>query len=418
MVDFARGARYVLVADKVGDVYVFDLDDDRYESDLDTNYICTQPAYLDAKAPREPAMGHFSLITDLAVSPDSKIVATADREGHVRISRFPQLYDIVTVICGCGGNEKVANSGDYVTRIQWDTTSRRLRCAGTGMWFEALIVEPIDPFGANHHLKPVAKIVDCDSMNCVAPLYSDERTLDDSCRWVSVSIDTRLPITLCVSSDDRHRFQLRAISNRTTNGASRNIVALTNKPQRDWVSRYATAMSSLRARFSASRAPQSDIMNHHWLIIGLAGIPSNKSADLHDAKECIVRPALLVLLVQQGSQSLSESTDASESAAVNETQQFQTALNEALENCIQQVLSSPSEVDRAEEIRSVRYRARDHAPSSWLPYLTQTERTEQEGEHSEHFSCENGDPVEQEPFPDTRRLPLPDSGARGCRLAR
>ncbi|KAK3597636.1 hypothetical protein CHS0354_030190 [Potamilus streckersoni] len=71
---FAQQEMEVLAADKAGDVY---------------KYSVTDPL-------QEPQMvlGHLSILLDLALTPDDKFIVTCDRDEKVRISHYPNAYNI------------------------------------------------------------------------------------------------------------------------------------------------------------------------------------------------------------------------------------------------------------------------------------------------------------------------------------
>ncbi|XP_070564889.1 tRNA (guanine-N(7)-)-methyltransferase non-catalytic subunit wdr4-like isoform X2 [Ptychodera flava] len=70
----------ILVADKAGDVY---------------NFSVTEP-----EKPGELVLGHLSMLLDLAVSRDDKLIITADRDEKIRVSLNPNGYNIQTYCLG------------------------------------------------------------------------------------------------------------------------------------------------------------------------------------------------------------------------------------------------------------------------------------------------------------------------------
>ncbi|KAF7721160.1 WD repeat-containing protein 4 [Apophysomyces ossiformis] len=85
----------IVVADKFGDVYCHPLDESN-----------------DSKL--SPIVGHVSMVTDMTLSTDEKFVITADRDEHIRVSQFPNGYNIETFCLG---------HTDVVTCVQilpWD----------------------------------------------------------------------------------------------------------------------------------------------------------------------------------------------------------------------------------------------------------------------------------------------------------
>ncbi|CAO3629296.1 unnamed protein product [Mucor hiemalis] len=114
-VHFDSDATHIVAADKFGDVYRHDLKDDT-------------PVSEDKQA---PILGHVSMVTDMLMTPDDKYVITSDRDEHIRVSRYPNGYniecfclghtDVVTVISLLPWNESVlvSSGGDGTIRL-WD----------------------------------------------------------------------------------------------------------------------------------------------------------------------------------------------------------------------------------------------------------------------------------------------------------
>lgn len=48
----------------------------------------------------KPIVGHVSMVTDMVLSADDKYVITADRDEHIRVSRFPNGYNIESFCLG------------------------------------------------------------------------------------------------------------------------------------------------------------------------------------------------------------------------------------------------------------------------------------------------------------------------------
>jgi hypothetical protein len=48
----------------------------------------------------KPIVGHVSMLTDMTLSNDEKYIITADRDEHVRVSRFPNGYNIESYCMG------------------------------------------------------------------------------------------------------------------------------------------------------------------------------------------------------------------------------------------------------------------------------------------------------------------------------
>ncbi|CAO3587620.1 unnamed protein product [Absidia cylindrospora] len=92
---FTKDASTVVVADKFGDVYC-------------------HPANTVSEEKFEPIVGHVSMITDVILSDDEKYVITADRDEHIRVSRFPNGYNIENF---CLGHTDVVT---VIRLLPWD----------------------------------------------------------------------------------------------------------------------------------------------------------------------------------------------------------------------------------------------------------------------------------------------------------
>lgn len=79
-VKFTPSGRYIVVGDKSGDVYLFDL---QKKDDIGTLIL-----------------GHLSLLLDVLVTPDEKYILTCDRDEKIRVSSFPNGYNIITYCLG------------------------------------------------------------------------------------------------------------------------------------------------------------------------------------------------------------------------------------------------------------------------------------------------------------------------------
>jgi len=77
---FAPDNKTIVFADKFGDVLTFDITGNEKE---------------------QLVMGHYASITDMILSPDGKYLLTSDKDEHIRISHYPEVYDIQ---CYCFGH--------------------------------------------------------------------------------------------------------------------------------------------------------------------------------------------------------------------------------------------------------------------------------------------------------------------------
>ncbi|KAI9278018.1 WD40-repeat-containing domain protein [Sporodiniella umbellata] len=111
-IQFNSNASLGIAADKFGDVYCH-------------NFSVSEEEKLN------PILGHVSMVTDMVLTSDDKYVITADRDEHIRVSRFPNGYniesfclghtDVITHISLLPWNESllVSAGGDGTVRV-WD----------------------------------------------------------------------------------------------------------------------------------------------------------------------------------------------------------------------------------------------------------------------------------------------------------
>jgi len=106
---FTPNSGYVLVADKNGDVYIFKIDSQESAENKSGKLL----------------LGHLSMLLDILVSKDGKFVLTADRDEKIRVSRFPNSYNIHNFCLG---------HTEFVTSISWfpSTASKDLLVSGSG----------------------------------------------------------------------------------------------------------------------------------------------------------------------------------------------------------------------------------------------------------------------------------------------
>jgi len=97
---FTQDSKGLLVADKSGDVYLFSTEKEK-EGEL--------------------LLGHLSMLLDLRITLDSKFVITADRDEKIRVSNFPNSYNIHNYCLG---------HGDFVTSL--GILSEDLLLSGSG----------------------------------------------------------------------------------------------------------------------------------------------------------------------------------------------------------------------------------------------------------------------------------------------
>ena len=129
-VTFSNDGACVLVADKNGDVYRVSTRTGARVSDEED----TCPVLV---------LGHLSQLLDIVVSHDGDRLLTADRDEKIRVSRFPNCYNIdnyclghtefVTTLALTRGSRVnvISGSGDGTIRL-WDyTTGEEVFCCDT-----------------------------------------------------------------------------------------------------------------------------------------------------------------------------------------------------------------------------------------------------------------------------------------------
>lgn len=113
-VRFVPSGRAIVLADKSGDAYSFS----------------AEKPYEDGKL----LLGHLSMLLDILVSPDEKYIITCDRDEKIRVSRYPNAYNIQSYCLGhkefitglsllpTDKNVLISGSGDGTIRF-WDYTA-------------------------------------------------------------------------------------------------------------------------------------------------------------------------------------------------------------------------------------------------------------------------------------------------------
>lgn len=105
---FAIARQQIVVADAFGDVYALPI-----ASSLNLRNDQTQAEVL--------ILGHFSTVTSLALK--DSLIASADRDAKLRISRFPDSF-VIESFC-------IAHQ-DFITCVQWIGAKRIISGAGDG----------------------------------------------------------------------------------------------------------------------------------------------------------------------------------------------------------------------------------------------------------------------------------------------
>ncbi|GLV45559.1 wuho [Carabus blaptoides fortunei] len=111
----------IIIADKTGDVYFFDLKSENCEA--------------------EQILGHLSMLLDALVTDCEKFIITCDRDEKIRVSHFPGAYNIVSYCLGHDEfvlnlellNEKVliSSSGDGTVRFWNYLEGKQLKIINT-----------------------------------------------------------------------------------------------------------------------------------------------------------------------------------------------------------------------------------------------------------------------------------------------
>lgn len=100
---FSTSEDAVLIADKSGDVFRATLESPQKE---EASLI----------------LGHVSIITDMQMSPSGRLLVTADRDEKIRLSRYPNCYNIESFLLSHRG---------FVSRISFSQCGRFLCSAGS-----------------------------------------------------------------------------------------------------------------------------------------------------------------------------------------------------------------------------------------------------------------------------------------------
>ncbi|CAG9816311.1 unnamed protein product [Phaedon cochleariae] len=116
----------ILVADKTGDVYLYKL-----SSDVD------QPVLL---------LGHLSVILDMLLSKCGKYIITCDRDEKIRVSHFPNCYNIASYCLG---------HTEFVTSIKlFDEVLVSASGDGTVRFWDFITGNQLGLVNVNEHIDP------------------------------------------------------------------------------------------------------------------------------------------------------------------------------------------------------------------------------------------------------------------------
>ncbi|KAI7891892.1 WD40-repeat-containing domain protein [Mucor mucedo] len=182
-VQFTSDSSEIVAADKFGDVYNHSLKDDT-------------PVSEDKQL---PILGHVSMVTDMVLSEDDKFVVTSDRDEHIRVSRYPNGYniecfclghtDVVTCVSLLPWNKSILVSagGDGVVRV-WDFLK--------GSQIQAIdLKEQIEPY------KPTA--ADANSKDAIISSLS----FDNKNKLVAVAFAKSPAVLILAWNDDKLSYK-------------------------------------------------------------------------------------------------------------------------------------------------------------------------------------------------------------------
>ncbi|XP_049963992.1 tRNA (guanine-N(7)-)-methyltransferase non-catalytic subunit WDR4 [Schistocerca serialis cubense] len=102
-VKFTPTAQGIVVADKTGDAYLFSVQNNTENGQL--------------------LLGHLSMLLDVIISSCENFIVTCDRDEKIRVSRFPNAYNIQSY---CLGHE------EFVSRIEFFPGDRNILVSGSG----------------------------------------------------------------------------------------------------------------------------------------------------------------------------------------------------------------------------------------------------------------------------------------------
>lgn len=156
----------VLIADRTGDVYLYKL----FSED-------NEPTLL---------LGHLSMILDLVLSDCEKYIVTCDRDEKIRVSHFPNTYNIVSY---CLGHEEfvttlkivrnvlISASGDGTVRFWNYIKGEQLGCLDTNQYVKT-----------NNMLETFIQDMDREKVDVTALPISEIRIKTDSNNTVLIAV--------------------------------------------------------------------------------------------------------------------------------------------------------------------------------------------------------------------------------------
>jgi len=162
---FTQDSKGLLVADKSGDVYLFSTEKEK-EGEL--------------------LLGHLSMLLDLRITLDSKFVITADRDEKIRVSKFPNSYNIHNYCLG---------HGDFVTSLGILSEDLLLSGSGDGTVRVWRFLE-----GTEVARREVCHDIDQESVNGSNGAAVEERVEEKNDRRVAAPSQAAVVSVLCLRS--------------------------------------------------------------------------------------------------------------------------------------------------------------------------------------------------------------------------
>lgn len=120
---FTRDEKHVILGDKSGDVYKFSV--------------------IEPTEPGQLMMGHLSMLLDMVLADNDRYLVTCDRDEKIRVSHFPNTYNIH---CYCLGHTDFLTCLVYVPEVKaiisgggdgtirsWDLEGKNIQCLNHGV---------------------------------------------------------------------------------------------------------------------------------------------------------------------------------------------------------------------------------------------------------------------------------------------
>ncbi|CDH50810.1 trna (guanine-n-)-methyltransferase subunitwdr4 [Lichtheimia corymbifera JMRC:FSU:9682] len=191
-IQFNKDASKIVIADKFGDVFCHPAE----KSDGEEEKMA-------------PILGHVSMITDMTLSADEKYVVTADRDEHIRVSRFPNGYniesfclahtDVVTSVkvVPWSTDLLVSAGGDNTVRVWQFVQGKEMQCFPTKEYISKYMPEATD---ANSKEPIVSRLVIDSNKKVIALSFAKIPAIlllgwsDDNKLEYKQTIETQAPV--------------------------------------------------------------------------------------------------------------------------------------------------------------------------------------------------------------------------------